>query len=88
MVNDFEVPWVHPGITFFTSRGEVSCEGAGMTLKKDESGCFDSEEVTPDGSWTLLALDATSGACGAVCTLTRPTTRIVFSQANIYACTD
>lgn len=88
VVNGFEVPWVHPGITFFTSRGEAVCEGPGITVKKDETGCFDDTEVAPDGTWNLLALDATSGACRAVCPLTRPTTRIIFSQANVYACID
>ena len=87
VTNDFEVPWVHPGITFFASRGN-DCDGAGMILKKDETGCFETPDIASDGTWTLLALDATSGACGAVCALTRPTTRIVFSQANVYACKD
>ena len=88
VVNDFEVPWVHPGITFYTSRGGTVCDGPGLTLKKDESGCFDDAAITPDGSWSLLATDATSGACRIVCPISRPMTRIVFSQSNTYACTD
>ena len=87
-VNAFEVPWVHPGITFFASRGDTLCKGAGLTLKKDESGCLDDAEATPDGSWSLLATDATSGACRLICPITRPMTRVVYSQSNGYACAD
>jgi len=88
VVNDYEVPWVHPGITFFAARGDTLCEGPGITLKKDETGCFGEADITVDGSWSLLASDATSGACLVVCPLTRPLTRIIFSQSNGYACTD
>ncbi len=86
--NDFEVPWVHPGIAFYATQGDAVCNGPGMTLKKGESGCFDDDAIANDGSWNLLATDATSGDCLVVCALTRSETRIVYSLSQVYACKD
>lgn len=88
VMNDFEVPWVHPGIAFYAIQDDATCEGPGMLLKKGESGCFDDDAVTADGEWELMATDATSGDCIVVCPLTRPSTRIVYSQSKVYACKD
>lgn len=88
VVNDFEVPWVHPGIAFYAVQDDETCEGPGMMLKKGESGCFADAAVIADGGWELMATDATSGACIVVCPLTRDSTRIVYSQSKVYACKD
>ena len=85
--NQFEVAWVHPGVSFFLDRGDQACAGDRLVLKEGENGCF-ATPVVLDGSARLSGLDATTGACRAICPITRQTTRVVFDASASYACAD
>ena len=87
--NAYEVPWVHPGITFYLGRDGFACEGLEMPLvKTGETRCVADDALSTDGSWHLSGIDAASGDCVPICDLTRKTTRITFSQSKVYACGD
>ena len=87
--NAYEVPWVHPGITFYLNRNDFACEGIEMHLvKTGETRCVEDDDLSSDGSWHLSGIDAASGECVPICDLTRQTTRITFSQSKVYACGD
>lgn len=88
ILNEFEVAWVHPGVTFYLDESPGACAGESLTLKEMESGCFETAPVRYDGSWHLSALDATTAKCLEVCPMIRPQTRIVFSNSTVYACRD
>ena len=86
LVNDFEVAWVHPGVTFFLDQEAGACAGESLTLKETESGCFEMRPVSYDGAWHLSALDATTAKCLSVCAITQGATRVVFNNSTTYAC--
>ena len=86
--NQFEVAWVHPGVTFFLERDEGTCAGEHITLQEGETGCFETYPVQYDGSWYLSALDATTAKCRAVCAVQTSKIRIQFSVTNTFSCTD
>jgi len=87
--NAYEVPWVHPGITFYLNRGEAACDGIELHLVKEgETRCIDEGGVGTGGDWHLAGRDASTGECVPICPVTRQTTRVVFSQSAGYACAD
>ena len=86
--NQFEVAWVHPGVTFFLEKEERTCAGEHFTLQEGETGCFETYPVPYDGSWYLSALDATTAKCRMVCAVQTSPIRIQFSASNTFSCTD
>ena len=84
--NQFEVPWVHPGITFFLDNDEGVCAGESITLQESETGCFGSSMVPIDGSWYLSGLDATTAKCVGICQIVTANIQIRYTSGGAFDC--
>ena len=84
--NQYEVGWVHPGITFFLERTVGACTGENITLKEGESRCFETRLVQYDSSWQLSALDATTAECRAIGPILSAEITIRCDNSNAYSC--
>ena len=86
IVNKYEVPWVHPGLTLFLNNSGNSCFGDGIVLQKGESGCFKNDKVPIDGSWHLSGLDATTAECITICAITATYIEIRYGSSGALSC--
>jgi len=84
--NRFEVPWVHPGITFFLDKNEAICAGETITLQEGETGCFENSMVPIDGSWYLSGLDATTAKCVTICPIVTANIQIRYTSGGAFSC--